>query len=57
MKQLRKIYRRDGYKEKERQYLFTSKKMRRMEDLFRLRDKDMEALETQVKEKRSYSRE
>lgn len=60
MKELRKVYRRQSNEKKVRQYLFTSKKMRRMEDLYHLRDRDLEGIEEvadQMKPKRNYSRE
>lgn len=60
MQEIRKAYRRKNSLQKEHQYLFTSKKMRRMEDLYQLRDRDLEAIEevaAQVKPKRNYSKE
>lgn len=60
MQEIRKAYRRKNNLQKEHQYLFTSKKMRRMEDLYQLRDRDLEAIEevaAQVKPKRHYSKE
>lgn len=59
MKELRKVYNRES-KKKVRSYVFTSKKLRKMEDLYQMRNKDLEAgkiAAVHPEPKRTYSKE
>lgn len=54
MKELRKVYNSES-KKKENPYVFTSKNMQKMEDLYRLRNKEMDVREETPKP--TYSKE
>lgn len=57
MKELRKVYNREC-KKTERQYVFTSKKLQKMEDLYRLKNKDVDIKEEgKSLPKRAYSKQ